>query len=620
MNALQPAMTAGGPLDWPDAIWVGEIDVAELERHGDAAIALAESAGYARARLLVRRGLRVLGFVDAPVADGEIDAASLRSEVIALDAGSDADDEPEPIATRSFTVVICTRDRPDQLRGALASVLRIEHPDLDVLVVDNASATTATRDLVATEFADPRVRLVEEPRPGLSQARNTGLLAARGEFVAFTDDDVIVDPQWLRALEAAATAPDVWCVSGLVPSGELRTPVQAFFDGRVSWSRNLRGRSYRLAEPPADLPMFPFSVGEYGTGANFAVHRERAIELGGFDTAFGVGTPTGGGEDLDFFTRVLFAGGALVMTPDALVWHRHRADLPALRVQARGYGTGLGAWLTRVATDPRMRSAALRRAPRAAVRLFAKGGGGLPSTVEATPAELALRREISRVGWIELAHVFRGPALYARQRRRGAGLIPAAERGAPHDSAQNHDEPPSGTPSDPGATPTSGSSLVGRAVRGAVANLARGGGHRGSPVAVAGVAGLLASAHLGSPAVQTLLIVIAVGIGPGMLVNALVPLRPATAAVVVPGIGLAIAMLLATLDSRLALGAGQAMLITGSATLVLAGCVIAVAPPPPRVRQARAPRPLRIPGLRRLRDWIEHHRRLGFRRRPSGAG
>ena len=180
--------------------------------------------------------------------------------------------------------------------------------------------------------------------------------------MAFTDDDVIVDKYWLAELAAGFESEDVACVSGLVAAGELRTPAQRYFEGRVAWSKNLRPRRFSVLEPPVDLPMFPFSVGEFGTGANFAVRRTAALALGGFDTCFGVGTATGGGEDLDFFTRVLFAGQTLVMQPSAIIWHRHRVDVAELRAQARGYGMGLGAWLAKVALDPTMRRAAARRA------------------------------------------------------------------------------------------------------------------------------------------------------------------------------------------------------------------------------------------------------------------
>jgi len=251
--------------------------------------------------------------------------------------------------------------------------------------------------------------------------------------VAFTDDDVLVDARWLRGLAAGfAIAEDVAGVSGLVPSGELRTPVQAYFDDRVFWSRNIQRRVYRLSSPPKDSPLFPFSVGDFGTGANFAVRRSVALTMGGFDTAFGVGTRTGGGEDLDFFTRLLLDGGALVLEPSAVVWHRHRADLVGLERQTRGYGRGLGAWLTKVALQPRTLAMAIRRAPLAFVKLAAKrtataAATGVPGVPAPFPPEVFadIREETERLARLELRCVAGGPWHYLRQRSAGEGLLGA---------------------------------------------------------------------------------------------------------------------------------------------------------------------------------------------------
>ncbi len=200
---------------------------------------------------------------------------------------------------------------------------------------------------------DPRVRLVSEPVPGVARARNTGLREATGDVVAFVDDDASVDKFWLTALMAGFDrAESVACVSGLVPAGEIRTPAQAEFDRLVNWSNASQARVFDWHRPPADIPLFPFAVGEYGTGANFALDREIALRIGGFDPALGVGAPTCGGEDLDIFFRTLRSGGQLVLEPAAIAWHRHRDSDAALEDQMRGYGMGLGAWLAKIAANP----------------------------------------------------------------------------------------------------------------------------------------------------------------------------------------------------------------------------------------------------------------------------
>lgn len=413
---LNAAMASATPPDWSGAVWVGNLDVAAL---GDVeSVRLRGSEGYTRARFLVREGSAVRGFIELDAPDGLIGRAAIDQAITALPrAAVRIDNAPLP----SITVVVCTRDRASLLRAALTAILSLDYADFNVVVVDNASRTSETHNLVEAEFTGPSVTLVTEPIPGLSYARNTGLHAATGEIVCFTDDDVIVDPDWLTELAAGfARVPNVDCVTGLVPSGELRTRTQGYFDGRVSWSRNLEFRTYSLAHPPPDLPMFPFSIGEFGTGANFALRRAAALELGGFDTALGVGTRTGGGEDIDMFTRVILDGRILVMQPSAIVWHRNRDDLPALRVQARGYGTGLGAWITKLLLNPRTARMVLVRSPHALKRLISLARRK-PAAFEAVTATERDEwdREISRVGWLELFSVARGPLSYALQRRSG---------------------------------------------------------------------------------------------------------------------------------------------------------------------------------------------------------
>lgn len=410
---LSPAMQASGPPEWPGARWVGAIDVTEVFLAAD--IELRHSVGYGHARLLVRDMAAVRGFVDVAVSHSHIDVDELRRAVARLPPRRPAAG-PLP-HTPTFTVVICTRDRPAMLREVMGTVMSVNYAPFDVVVVDNSPSTTASRDMVRREFPADRVTIVEEPAPGLSRARNTGLAHARGDIVAFTDDDVAVDVWWLRELARAfAQDPAIACVTGLVPSGELRARVQGFFDDRTSWSKNLEPRIFSRDRPPADLPLFPFCVGEYGTGANFAVRREVAIAIGGFDTALGAGTRPGGGEDLDFFTRVVLSGRPLALQPSAVVWHRHRGDLPALRAQAVTYGTGLGAWLTKVATTPSLLRPALVNVPRAAVRLAAFPWRAPEQSVVQDSTDSGLDRVIARVGWLELSSVIRGPWRYGVQR------------------------------------------------------------------------------------------------------------------------------------------------------------------------------------------------------------
>ncbi|MBU9764890.1 glycosyltransferase [Mycobacterium sp. TNTM28] len=399
----------GAPDGGPHARWIGWLDVDHADSsRGQVTIEPTHAESYRRARILLRHGLDPLDFVEADIVGGTV--------TVPVPQLPQAGDRPTDVAKTPISVVLCTRERPHDLAGALGSITALDYPDFEIVVVDNAPRTDATERVVEA-IADPRVRRVVEPVPGLSNARNAGLRAARHDVVAFTDDDVTVDPHWLRALARAFTQhPDAACVCGLVPSGELRTAAQAYFDQRVSWADSLQPRRYCLTEPPSDTPLFPFQIGRYGTGANFAVKRAPVIELGGFDEALGAGTAARGGEDIDMFYRLIVAGHTLVNDPAAIVWHRHRSDAAALLAQAKGYGLGLGAWLTKVALDREHR----RRAFLVARRRFrdtARSGAAYGAI--AAPARGYDDAVPPGVGRTEVLSVLGGPWALWRGRRQG---------------------------------------------------------------------------------------------------------------------------------------------------------------------------------------------------------
>jgi GT2 family glycosyltransferase len=446
---LRPALDSPERPDWDGAVWIGEVWVDAIEnadRTGRAAgipvcCRLARAEGYGRARLLARADGRPLGFVEIEVSEGSVNFGELRRRVAGLRATeSDRPVRAGPARVSAgkavpVTVVVCTRDRVSMLRAALRSVLAVDYPTFDVLVVDNAPGTDATRQYVLG-LADPRVRLICEPLPGLSRARNTGLSVATGDIVAYTDDDVVVDPHWLSALvDGFSRGPRVSCVSGMVPAGEIRTPAQAYFDRRVGWSDSTDARIFDWSEPPDDVPLFPFTVRCYGTGANFAVERDVVRRLGGFDEALGAGAPTGGGEDIDMFFRILRSGRQLVHDPAAIVWHRHRADSEGLLVQSRGYGLGLGAWLAKIASDPAMATLAATTA--------ARRGGALVRHLRASSKETAPPADLAGllpagIGSTTARSIMKGPWAYRSARREGRSAAPMRERTAQRPTAVTH--------------------------------------------------------------------------------------------------------------------------------------------------------------------------------------
>jgi GT2 family glycosyltransferase len=338
--------------------WDGATFVAEIQDNVFSDLVLETHRPYLNARLLVRHGRLVRGFIEGPIVQNgdTIRLQTLRGLVSAL-----PETQPQPAGpAEPFTVIVCTRERPATLKNCLESLRRLDYPAFDVLVVDNGSRTPETKHVVEG-MADPRFTYAAEPRAGLSIARNTGVRLAGNAYLAFTDDDVVVDPHWLTGLMAGFhRSPDVECVTGAVPTAQLESPAQAYFDKRVAWASDLPAQLYSLEQPPLGDPLFPFRFGSYGTGANFAVKRESVIRLGGFDELLGVGSRTGGGEDIDYFVRTLLADGALVREPAAIVWHLHRRDVSDLRKQIAGYGLGLGAVVAKLAFSRRLPMVLLR--------------------------------------------------------------------------------------------------------------------------------------------------------------------------------------------------------------------------------------------------------------------
>ncbi|MFG2900424.1 glycosyltransferase family 2 protein [Streptomyces zaomyceticus] len=323
-----------------------------------------------------------------------------------------------PAAPRA-SVVVATRERPEQLARALDSLLAQDHPDFELIVVDNAPRTSGTYDLVTGKYAD-RVRYVREDIPGLATAHNTGLAAAEGAVVAFTDDDVIADPRWLTALtEPFAADPGLGCVTGLILPARLGTPAQVLLESHGGFAKGFAPRLYDPAHPPADEPLFPFTAGSFGSGANMAFRAAALRRAGGFDPATGTGTAAKGGDDLYAFVAVLSAGFRLRYTSQALVWHHHRDTWQDLRNQAYGYGAGLTAYLTAtLVRSPRMLPALLARLPRGlahARTMTAQRGetaeGGIPG--EHGTQHHPWPRSLSR---LERRGMLYGPIGYAKAR------------------------------------------------------------------------------------------------------------------------------------------------------------------------------------------------------------
>lgn len=279
-----------------------------------------------------RRRLRRAGYDGVPRTALSLDEA-LFSEGM-LETLDDLAARSAPTA-ESLSVVICTRDRPKMLAACLDSLAAQSAPPGQVVVVDNSG------DGNARAVCDGRagVTYVHEPRPGLSVARNAGIAAARGEFVAFTDDDVELSANWTRELVRAFQSSDADAVTGLVLPARLDTAAQRAFEldlgGFTSRFFPLVFDQNFLEETKAIGPQ----VWRIGAGANMAFRRTVFARFGGFDERLGAGA-SGCSEDSEYWYRVLNGGGVCLYEPRCVVAHHHRADWAGLRSQFRAYMKG----------------------------------------------------------------------------------------------------------------------------------------------------------------------------------------------------------------------------------------------------------------------------------------
>lgn len=413
-----------------------------------------DGAPYTRGWVLVRLHDTPLGLVEVTLPDGTLAAGALarciwdalaeeindhlRADGMAPIPGLDASGVPgaadlapclverrDAVAGNPLvSVIIATRDRTDSLADCLRAFDDLDYPNYEIVVVDNAPTTQGTADLIASRYGgDPRIRYALEPHPGLGWAHNCGLRHARGEFIAFTDDDVIVDRHWLsELLRGFALGPDVGCVTGLVVPQEIETQSQYWFDVHSGFNKGFRRRVFDLHDNRPDDRLFPYRSSMFGTGANMAFRAAALRSVGGLDPVLGPGTAAKNGEDLDIYFRIVQAGYQLVYLPSAFVRHRHRSDYAALRDQFYTYGVGFTAYLAKVvATHPLDGLRLLARIP--SILAFARTKKKLDDSAPGVqyPAELTKVEQRGRLC---------GPVAYARSRWRYRRTLRAERRTA----------------------------------------------------------------------------------------------------------------------------------------------------------------------------------------------
>ncbi len=221
----------------------------------------------------------------------------------------------------AYTVALCTHNHADRLVRTLADLPGLKSPEApwEFLVIDNG-CRDGTPELLARHAWPPewQVRVVREEKLGLSNARNRAIAEARGDYVIFMDDDETADPDWLCAYERLirAHAPDAF-------GGRIRV---LFEDARPNWLKDeLLGFLGELNRSDEICPLTdPYTSFH---GGNFGLHKRVCDRVGLFDDMLGrKGTDNTGGEEVDFYRRLLGAGFKVWWTAEAVIHHRIQAE------------------------------------------------------------------------------------------------------------------------------------------------------------------------------------------------------------------------------------------------------------------------------------------------------
>ena len=214
-----------------------------------------------------------------------------------------------------ISVAVCTYNGARTIAETLTHIAQLDYPDYEVIVVDDGSTDTTAS--IAGKFD---VRLIRTENRGLSSARNSALAAARGEIIAYIDDDAYPDQHWLRYLALKFLRSDHVAIGGpnLAPAD----------DGLI-------------ADCVANAPGNPTHIlidderAEHIPGCNMAF-RKRALEaIGGFDPCFRATA-----DDVDVCWRLQDRSWTVGFSPVALVWHHRRASVWRYLKQQFGYGRG----------------------------------------------------------------------------------------------------------------------------------------------------------------------------------------------------------------------------------------------------------------------------------------
>jgi glycosyltransferase involved in cell wall biosynthesis len=223
-----------------------------------------------------------------------------------------------------FSVVVPTYNRLPLLRKTLESLFCQDMGEREIIVVDDGSSD-GTEQYCRELSAEKKIRYILQQNRGPAIARNTGIRASSGEYIAFTDDDCIVPKDWLSRYAAKFRETGAAVIGGIALTGNPGNPFADANDLIVNFLKS--------AVNPGSVGLVPFLT------TNNSVYRRSILErTGGFDTRFTIGA-----EERELNHRCGVAGALMLFDPGIVVEHYNDADLP--RFVQHQYHQGQGSFL-----------------------------------------------------------------------------------------------------------------------------------------------------------------------------------------------------------------------------------------------------------------------------------
>ena len=216
----------------------------------------------------------------------------------------------------SISIIICTRNRADDLRNTLRSLADTYVPtgwNAECIIVDNRSTDGTQRVIEEADLRSFDVRIIEEKQPGKAHAANRALAHARGDILLFTDDDVRVPRDWLVGMAQPIRAGDADAVAGGVAIAS-------------HLERSWQEADSRLTALLADTSSLDDESPQRLVGANMAIARNVFDVVPGFDVKLGPGSRLGLGEETLLSKQIRQAGFLVKAAPNVVVEHHCSAE------------------------------------------------------------------------------------------------------------------------------------------------------------------------------------------------------------------------------------------------------------------------------------------------------